>query len=168
MATQLKIRLYGDPCLRQKAEEVKEVGPGERMLAQAMIDTMYAQKGIGLAAPQVGISQRLFVMDVGDGPIAVFNPEVLKTDKWADMEEGCLSIPEVTVDIERPYKIHVRYTDANGACVEQSFKDLMARVFQHESDHLDGVLIVDYADEPTLKKFQKKLEELSAQTKGDV
>ncbi|VAW13608.1 Peptide deformylase, partial [hydrothermal vent metagenome] len=89
----LKIRQYGDPCLRQKAETVSVVGPGERMLIQSMIATMNEAKGIGLAAPQVGISKRIFVADVGDGPIAVIDPKILAKSGSDIFEEGCLSIP---------------------------------------------------------------------------
>src|SRR3989338_6751285 len=105
----LKIRLYGDPCLRKKSSLVKEVGPGERMLFNAMTETMHQAKGVGLAAPQVGINQRFFVMDVSSGPMVIINPRIVKKYGTCVLEEGCLSIPEVTVEIKRPQEITVQF-----------------------------------------------------------
>lgn len=158
----LKIRLYGDPCLRKNCEPVTEVGVAERMLIQSMVKTMYASKGIGLAAPQVGINRQILVIDTGDGdgPMAMINPRILKTSKYADMEEGCLSIPEVHIVIERPYEILVSYLDENNQQQEKRFTELKARALQHEIDHLKGRLIVDYATDAELKKYKDKLEEL--------
>ena len=162
----LKIRIYGDPCLRKKSEPLKEVGPSERMLIAAMIDTMYEHKGLGLAAPQVGINQQIFVADVGDGPMVVVNPKIIKRTGSSDLEEGCLSIPGITVDVKRPKKIVVQYLDENSQPVEKEFKDMLARVFQHENDHLNGKLIIDYASLPEKIKFRKKLVELQKSNKG--
>jgi len=105
----LKIRLYGDPCLRKKSKPIDEIGPGERMLIKSMFATMLEAKGVGLAAPQVGINQRLFVMDVGEGPLAIINPKITKKLGGDILEEGCLSIPEVTINIKRPQQITVKY-----------------------------------------------------------
>jgi len=160
----LKIRFYDDPCLRQKSVPVQEVGPGERILIQSMIATMYQAKGIGLAAPQVGINQRLFVVDVGDGPMVIINPEIVKTFRGQGvLEEGCLSIPEVTVNIKRPKKITVHFMDENSQMMEMTCEDLLARVVQHETDHLNGTLIVDYASEEEKEKFQEQLTSLAEQ-----
>ena len=93
ITTKLKIRLYGDPCLRKKSISVKSVGPGERMLIKAMLETMYEHKGIGLAAPQVGINEQIIVVDIGEGPFAIINPKVIKKSGSVKLEEGCLSIP---------------------------------------------------------------------------
>ena len=106
--TKLKVRLYGDPCLRRESDPIEEVGPSERMLINAMIATMHYQKGIGLAAPQIGINRQLFVADVGDGPIAIMNPKIIQVSGLSEMEEGCLSIPEVNIIVERPEKIVVQ------------------------------------------------------------
>jgi len=154
--TSLKIRLYGDPCLKKKSNPVKEVGPGERLLIESLLATMYAYKGIGLAAPQVGINQRIFVADTGEGPMAIINPKVLNKKGSQTMEEGCLSIPGVSVNVKRPKVIVVKFTDENNQQVTKEFSELMARVFLHESDHLDGKLILDYAK----AKERKKLIEL--------
>jgi len=163
--TKLYIRVYGDPCLRKKSSPVKEIGPGERMLIQSMIETLHAIKGIGLAAPQVGINQRIFVADIGDGPLAIINPTIIKKAGAAVAEEGCLSIPGVTVQIKRPEKIFIKFKDENNREVERSFDTLMARVISHETDHLDGKLIIDYASREEKKKFRDQLRELEAKTK---
>jgi peptide deformylase len=145
LPTKLKIRYYGDPVLRRKSKLVKDIGPSERMLAQAMVATMHHYKGIGLAAPQVGINQRIIVIDVGDGPFAVINPYIVKKTGSASVEEGCLSLPEVTVKVKRPLKIWVSFLNERGERVEKVLENLLARVFLHETDHLNGKLIIDYA-----------------------
>ena len=123
----LKIRLYGDPCLRETSQPMTEVGPAERMLIQSMIDTMYAAKGIGLAAPQVGINQRLFVVDVGDGPLVFVNPKVLHTEGESVFEEGCLSIPDIQIPVTRPQKVLVSFMDENNEHHEMALDELLAR-----------------------------------------
>ncbi len=158
--TILKIRLYGDPCLRKKSLPVKDVGPGERLLIQSMIETMRQAKGVGLAAPQVGINQRIFVADIGQGPIAVVNPQIIKKEGAVVMEEGCLSIPGVMAKIKRPQKILVKFLDEHNRETELNFDDLMARVVVHETDHLNGKLIVDYLGLVQKRKLKKKLEEI--------
>jgi len=115
----LKVRFYPDPCLRKKSNPVQEVGPAERILIQSMIETMYDYKGVGLAAPQVGINQRILVADIGEGPIAVINPKIIKMSGAADLEEGCLSIPEVNINVTRPQEIKVRYVDEDNKKVEK-------------------------------------------------
>ncbi|MCK5580231.1 MAG: peptide deformylase [Candidatus Omnitrophica bacterium] len=160
----LKIRIYGDPCLCQKAEAVKEAGIAERMLFEAMIETMYKEKGVGLAAPQVGVNKQIFVVDVGEGPVVVVNPKVIKKSGCAVMEEGCLSVPEIVVKIKRPEKILVKYIDENNQLVEKQYSELMARVFLHEMDHLSGKMIVDYAGWRQKFQIRKQLEELSAES----
>lgn len=158
--TELKIRIYGDPCLREKCKKVKEVGPAERMLIQGMIAAMQEQKGVGLAAPQVGINQRIFVADIGNGPTAFINPKISKSSGKEPLEEGCLSIPGVTVTVERATKIVVQYLDASNEKQEEVFEDLMARVVQHEFDHLDGKLILDYAAGEEKEKVEEQLKDL--------
>ena len=158
----LKIRIYGDPCLRLKSKPLKEVGPGERMLFAAMIATMRQAKGVGLAAPQVGINQRFFVMDIGDGPVVVINPRITKKTGMCILEEGCLSIPEVTLEIERPQKVTVCFMNEDGKLMEMACDDLAARVVLHETDHLNGKLIVDYAKHSDKVKFKDQLKALEA------
>ena len=157
----LKIRTFGDPCLRKKSDLVEEVGPSERMLIEAMLETMYEHKGVGLAAPQVGINQQIFVADAGDGPMVVVNPKIIKRSGLGKADEGCLSIPGVTVKVNRPQKIVVQYVDQNNQRQEQELIDLKARVFQHEKDHLQGKLIIDYLSLPKKLKIQKQLKQIS-------
>ena len=162
----LKIRTYGDSCLRKKSKAIKDVGPSERFLINAMIETMRSHKGIGLAAPQIGLNEQLFVVDVGDGPFVVINPQIIKKSGSDIMEEGCLSIPEVLIKVKRAESITVVYTDENNRPVELKCSGLLAKVIQHESDHLNGKLIVDYASLPEKIKFKKKLDELLKLHKG--
>ena len=162
----LKIRLYGDPCLRKKSVPVKEVGPSERMLFDAMIATMRQAKGVGLAAPQIGINQRFFVMDVGNGPLVIINPRITKKVGWCSVEEGCLSIPEVTVMIKRSQGITVRFMNEDNKMMEMTCEDLMARVIQHETDHLNGKLILNYASHKEKIKFRDQLKALESQYKS--
>ena len=140
----LKIRLYGDPCLETKSKAVKEVGPVERMLIAAMFETMIACKGVGLAAPQVGINEQIFVVDTGKEVFAAVNPKIIKTAGSEVMEEGCLSIPRVLVDIKRAKTVWVEFTDGENQRVRAKLNGLVAKVFQHEYDHLQGKLILDY------------------------
>jgi peptide deformylase len=156
----LRIRTYGDPCLRKKSKLVKEVGPSERFLINAMIDTMHAHKGIGLAAPQVGINEQIFVVDTGDGAFAVINPHITKKLGADVMEEGCLSIPEVLIKVKRAESIVVEYMDENNRRVERKCFGLLAKVFQHETDHLNGKLIIDYASIAEKLKFNKTIQQL--------
>ena len=163
----LKVRLYGDPCLRKQCDEVVEVGAAERMLVKSMLQTMHQHKGIGLAAPQVGINRQILVIDIqdGEGPLVMFNPKILKKERYAEMEEGCLSIPEVHINIERPYEVVVEYIDENNEKVEKRFTELKSRAVQHEIDHLNGKLIVDYASDEVLDKHKAKLENLQKLSK---
>lgn len=157
MSLPLKVRIYGDPCLRKKASPIEQVGPAERILIQSMIVTMHEHKGIGLAAPQVGISQRLFIADIGKGPIAIINPQIIHKSGSAELEEGCLSIPEVNIKVKRAQKIFVKYLDENNEKQESVFEDLLARVILHETDHLDGKMIVDYANSFEKGKYEHQL-----------
>ncbi len=162
LATTLKVRLFGDPCLRKKSTRVTSIGPAERLLIKAMLATMHEYKGVGLAAPQVGINQRIFVADTGDGkgPVVVINPEILKRYGASYMEEGCLSIPGITVNIRRAQEVLVRYRDENNKEIENIFVDLMARVILHETDHLDGKLIIDHATLVQKRKLKNQLKKI--------
>jgi len=166
MPTGLKLRFYGDPVLRKVAKPVKEVGPAERFLIQEMTRAMYEFDGAGLAAPQVGIEQQIFIADAGDGPFAIINPEIVKKSKEeAVMEEGCLSLPKIRINIKRPAEIQVRYLDESGRKVDRVLTGLLARIFQHESDHLFGRMLVDYASKADLGKFKDQLAKLEALSK---
>lgn len=162
----LTVRLYGDACLREKCDPVNEVGVSERVFIEAMIATMREYKGVGLAAPQVGVIRQIFVVDIGDGPVAAVNPKIIERKGSAPLEEGCLSIPGVSVEVRRPRKIRVRYLDEHNRVVEKEYTDLMARVFLHETDHLAGKLIVSYADWRGKSGLKKQLQEIVRQSES--
>lgn len=141
----LEIHVLGSPVLRETTTPVAEVTDEVRRLVDDMLETMYAANGVGIAAPQVGRSERITVVDVGDGPIALINPEILSSGGGsARAEEGCLSIPEIFAEVERALSVTVRALDAKGERFELSGTDLLARCLQHEIDHLHGKLFVDY------------------------
>ena len=138
------IRVIGDPVLREHAHEVMAFDRSLRKLAKRMIRTMHDAPGVGLAAPQVGVLQRLLVYDVDDDPQVLVNPVLDEySDEIEESDEGCLSVPGVTMPVERPVSVRVRGFDATGEPVEFRAEGFEARVIQHENDHLDGVLIVD-------------------------
>ena len=138
------IRVIGDPVLREHAHEVTQFDRSLRKLAKRMIRTMHDAPGVGLAAPQVGVLQRMLVYDVDDDPRILVNPVLdefsVETDEY---DEGCLSVPGVTMPVERPISVRVRGLDEYGEPVDFLADGFEARVIQHEKDHLDGVLIVD-------------------------
>ena len=164
MATR-PILILPDERLRAIAEPIATVDEEVKQLAKDMLDTMYEAPGIGLAAPQIGELRRIVVMDLAKegedpDPIVMVNPEILKySDETVVTEEGCLSIPELYYDVERPAEVTVRYTDLDGKVVEREASDRLAICIQHEIDHLDGVLYIDYLSrlkrDRVLKKFQK-------------
>ena len=138
------IRVIGDPVLREHAHEVTEFDRSLRKLAKRMIRTMHDAPGVGLAAPQVGVLQRLLVYDVDDDPQVLVNPVLDEySEEIEESDEGCLSVPGVTMPVERAVSVRVRGFDASGEPVDFRAEGFEARVIQHETDHLNGVLIVD-------------------------
>jgi peptide deformylase len=159
------ILIHPDPRLKKLCDPVAEITAEVRQLAADMLETMYDAPGIGLAAPQVGVTKRVIVMDcIKDGPpepIALVNPEVI----WASedqtiYEEGCLSIPEVYNDITRPAEVTVRWLDLDGKPQERQFSGLWAICVQHEIDHLDGKLFIDYLGPLKRQMITRKMEKL--------
>jgi peptide deformylase len=141
----LDIRVLGDPILREETKEVGEITDDVRQLVKSMFETMYLAKGIGLAAPQVGRTERLAVIDVHEKPFVIINPEIIEAaGKAAKSEEGCLSIPDVYGDVERPSNVRVRALDIEGKPFEIEATELLGRCLQHEIDHLHGKLFIDY------------------------
>jgi len=140
----LDIRVLGDPILREQTTLVPEITDVLQTLIDDMFATMHAAEGIGLAAPQVGRSERLAVIQVDDAPLVIINPEIVSTAGRAKAEEGCLSIPEIYGSVERPERIVVRALDRNGTPFELEASGLLARCIQHEVDHLNGKLFIDY------------------------
>ncbi|MFK7951629.1 MAG: peptide deformylase [Ekhidna sp.] len=155
------IVLYGDPILKKKAKEVEQGDDSVKEFVEHMFETMYAAQGVGLAAPQAGFSLRVFVIDTRpmsedeeEGLKQAFiNPEIIDEDgeAWA-FEEGCLSIPGIREDVSRKSNVTIRYYDENWEEHEEEYDDLIARVIQHEYDHIEGKLFTDY-----LTPFKKRL-----------
>lgn len=141
----LPIVKEGDPVLRRKAAAVPRVTRRMVKLMQDMVDTMYAADGVGLAAPQVGVSERIIVVDVGDGPIQLANPELVHAEGSVVDREGCLSIPGVVGYVERHERVVVQGLDPKGKARRIEADGWLARAFQHEIDHLDGILFTDKA-----------------------
>lgn len=142
MATRT-VRKIGDELLRKKSRVVNEIDKRTATLISDMLDTMYASDGVGLAAPQVGVLKRIAVVDIGEGYYVLINPEISKSEGEYIDEEGCLSIPGEFGEIKRAKKITVKAIDETGNKIELKAEDLLARVIQHEIDHLDGILFVD-------------------------
>ncbi|HSD69662.1 MAG TPA: peptide deformylase [Woeseiaceae bacterium] len=156
----LRILEFPDPRLRTRAVPVKTVDDRLRRLIDDMFETMYAAPGIGLAATQVDVHQRLLVADVSPdktGPLVLINPEILQKDGVAVTEEGCLSVPGYFDEVERAGHIRVRYLDRDGQTVEQDMDGLLAVCVQHEMDHLEGRLFVDYLSEAKRQRIRKRL-----------
>jgi peptide deformylase len=159
----LDIRVLGDPVLRKPTKPVTEVTDELRRLIADMFETMYAAEGIGLAAPQVGRSERVAVVDVEGKKFALINPEIVSRNGASEKaEEGCLSIPDIYGDVERLPEVTIRALDENGNQYEASGNDLLGRCFQHEIDHLDGKLFIDYLSplkrRAALAKWEKEKE----------
>jgi peptide deformylase len=135
----------GDDVLREKARAVPKITPNIIKLLDNMARTMYNARGVGLAAPQVGISKRVVVVDVGDGLHELINPEIVRAEGQEIDSEGCLSIPGVVGEVARAALVEVKYLDRSGKECRLQAKGFLARAFQHEIDHLDGVLFIDRA-----------------------
>ena len=155
----LPITVLGQPILRQETTRVPAVTDELRRLADDMIETMRAAEGVGLAAPQVGRSEALCVVEVGEQLFTLFNPEIIERKGKIKWEEGCLSIPDYYEEVERPAAVKLRYMDLDGTTRELSADGLLATCVQHEIDHLDGVLFIDHLSrlkrERVTKKFAK-------------
>jgi peptide deformylase len=164
--SKLKIITLPDPLLRSSSAPVERVDAELRRLADDMLETMYDAPGIGLAAIQVGIPRRMLVLDVSEkegepAPLVIINPEIVKLgDTLAPYEEGCLSIPDVRVEIERPSTLTLRYIDRDGRQQQIDADGLLATAVQHEIDHLDGKLIIDFLSrmkrDMIVRKFKKQ------------
>ncbi|CAM3088025.1 peptide deformylase [Streptobacillus felis] len=155
----MKIYVYEAPILRKKSENVTEFNDELRKTLDEMVETMRSAKGIGLAANQVGIDKRFFVLEIEDEIYKVVNPEIIKFgDDIVEFEEGCLSIPGIYKKVLRPDTILVRYQDENGNLIEKELNDVPSRAFQHEFDHLEGVLFIDKISPMSRNLIRKKLE----------
>jgi peptide deformylase len=163
--TELRIRIYGDSSLRKKSRLVKKVTAVQRDILSEMARLMYADSGIGLAGPQVGINEFMIVADIGTGLYKLINPKIVKKQGSQALEEGCLSLPGVCIKVKRAKKVIVQGLDDDGKPITIEAQDLLACVLQHEIDHLKGKLIIDYASFFDKLKFSKKLSELKKRMK---
>ena len=155
-----EIRIIGDPVLKQKAALVTKVDGAFARLVDDMFVTMYDAPGVGLAAPQIGVQQRFFVFDYDDRPGVIVNPVIVESRGEAEFTEGCLSVPGLHWEIIRPAEIHVTGYDLDGVELDLELDDYAARVFQHEIDHLEGVLLVEHLDDEQRQEARKALREL--------
>lgn len=154
------IRIIGDPVLSQRAADVTKVDGAFARLVQDMFVTMYDAPGVGLAAPQIGVQQRFFVYDHDDAPGVLINPVIVESRGEAEFTEGCLSIPGLHFEIVRPAEIHVTGYDLDGREIDLELDDFAARVFQHEIDHLDGVLMEAHLTPEQLSEARSALRAL--------
>ena len=164
----LTIVKYGDNILRQKVKDINEITPEIKKLAQDMLDTMYAAPGVGLAAPQVGISLNMCVIDImPDGkknPFVLINPKIISGENKEELDEGCLSFPGIFEKVKRYHTVKAEYTDLNGRRLEVIVEGFLAKAFQHETDHLNGKLFIDYL-QPWKRKLVEK--EIKRRKKGN-
>lgn len=151
------IRTFGDPVLRAVAEPIDDIGSAVERLVADMFETMYEAPGVGLAAPQIGVSKAIFVADIGDGPFVMINPEIVEVDGEWTWEEGCLSVPERFWPISRPAFARVRGLDMDGNEVVLEGDELMGRVLQHEIDHLNGLLLLEHLPRRLKKQALREL-----------
>ena len=159
MTSPYDVRVFGDPVLRKVAEAVTDIDGRLVQLADDMLQTMYEEPGLGLAAPQVGVGKRFFVYDVGEGPEVLVNPTVVETrDEWL-FEEGCLSVPGLSWEIVRPKEVHIQGYNLDGQEIDIEADELLARLFLHEMDHLNGVLLIDHLEGETRKAAMRTLRE---------
>lgn len=165
-----EILIIGDPALTRKAEPISEITEDVARLARDMVETVHAAPGVGLAAPQVGVSRRLIVVDVSvgedkDALHVLINPEIVEQEGQAVCEEGCLSVPDIKEKVVRPYRVVVRGLDLAGRPVEVEGEDLLARALCHEIDHLDGILFVDKLSALKRTLIRKRLKKGAASSK---
>jgi len=158
----LTIKLYGHQVLRRKSQEVKEINEEIGKLIDNMARLMHRNGGLGLAAPQVGILKRVIVADVGDGLTSLVNPRIVWRQGRHIMSEGCLSIPGISLEIKRSQEVIVEGLNRDGEKIQLGAVGLLARVLQHEIDHLDGILIVDRVPKKIIKLIKKQLDQIKA------
>lgn len=165
--TKLKIRTFGDPCLRKKASPVKKMGIAERLLIESMLYTISEKEtDIGLAATQVGVDKQIFVVALPDFPHVFIDPKIVKTEGPQEiMEEGCLSLPGLVFKVSRPQKIWVDYTNEINEKCHLECEGFHARVILHESDHLNGKMIIDHASREDVARQKEAIANLEATTK---
>ncbi|PIQ90692.1 MAG: peptide deformylase [Candidatus Omnitrophica bacterium CG11_big_fil_rev_8_21_14_0_20_41_12] len=163
--TKLKIRVFDDPALRKKAKLINRITSEHGRILSQMAASMYEGGGIGLAAPQVGISEQLVVMDIGEGLYKLINPRVVKRQGTQAISEGCLSVPGICIKVKRAKRVWVEAKDEDNQPLKIEADDLFACVLQHEIDHLKGKLIIDYASLLDKLRIKRKLKALKTDAK---
>jgi len=156
--TAYPLRLFGDPVLKERARDVETLDGDLVTLVDGMYETMYAEAGSGLAAPQIGVRRRIFTYDVGEGPTVIVNPVLVDaSSEQSAFDEGCLSIPGLRFEVVRPERVTVRGVDLHGDEVVIEADEFLARVVQHELDHLDGVLVLDRVEPDVRRQALREL-----------
>ncbi len=171
MTMDLTLRYYGDPVLRKKTEKIEEFDDELERLIEKMVEIMYAEDGAGLAGPQAGVSKSLFIEDDGtrEGWKAYINPEIIEFSDDKDIaEEGCLSFPDLFENVERAGSIRVRYQDPSGEEHEEDVTGYLARIIQHETDHLNGVLFIDHLSKLKRRLLKKRLQSIKQIAKDSM
>ncbi|NQT24031.1 peptide deformylase [candidate division KSB1 bacterium] len=153
---------YPDPVLRTRADEILEIDDELHEIIEEMTETMYVKDGVGLAANQIGLTKRLIIVDAGEGLMVLINPVLtVPEDARADsMDEGCLSLPDIRVDVTRPDRVHLTALDPDNKSIDLIADGLLARVLQHETDHLNGKMIIDHISSITRRLLRTKLRKL--------
>lgn len=161
-----EIKTYGEDCLVKKSVDVEKVTDEILEILENMVETMHEANGVGLAAPQVGINKKMFVIDIGDGVVRkIINPEILEySDEVTETDEGCLSVPGIYKKVKRAYKINVRYMNVEGEVVEEEMTGFLAKAFQHEFDHLSGTLFIEKISPVARRVISQKLKHLKRET----
>lgn len=161
----LKLRKYGDPILRKKAKRVEKISYEERDLLSYMVRIMSENEGVGLAAPQIGMDKRIIIADMGKELLKIINPQILEGEGENSLSEGCLSLPEIFIPVNRANKIKIEGLNEDKKLLKLTIKGFLARIIQHEIDHLNGVLIIDYATLLKKEKIKNNLEKIANHTK---
>jgi peptide deformylase len=151
------IRIYPDPILRKKAQAIENIDGRVKKIVDRMAEVMYANKGIGLAAPQIGIPSRILIVDIGEGPRVLINPEIVEGEGETVMEEGCLSLPTIELPVKRMEKVLVRGQDLRGKEISLELFGFPGRVYQHEIDHLNGILTIHHISRLKRELLVKKI-----------
>lgn len=161
----LKLRKYGDPILRKKAKRVEKISYEERDLLSYMVRIMSENEGVGLAAPQIGMDKRIIIADMGKELLKIINPQILEGEGENSLSEGCLSLPEIFIPVNRANKIKIEGLNEDKKLLRLTIEGFLARIIQHEIDHLNGVLIIDYATLVKKEKIKNNLEKIVNHTK---
>lgn len=165
-----EIKKYGEECLGKESVPVEKITDELLEILNNMVETMHNAEGVGLAAPQVGINERFFVIDIGDGvERKIINPEILSfSEEISEADEGCLSVPGIYRKVKRAYEIKVKYTNENGEIKEEIMTGFLAKAFQHEFDHLSGTLFIERISPMSKKMIAQKLKHLKRETEKEI